>query len=168
VRRGARWALGFGAALLAIAPVSGAGADVLPIALNECSASCIAPGIDDAAADEDASAADDTVALFGSGGTNDADGARYDLVLDPRALPSILVDGLPSPIATMGADTPESPGVSPYAFFSGVIDILLPIDPRTGFTAAALRLFTPSIIGQVTITDVMSNSRDSLRGHPPM
>jgi hypothetical protein len=163
VRRGARWALGFGAALLAIAPVSGAGADVLPIALNECSASCLAPGIDDAAADEDASSADDTVSLFGGGGS-----ARYDLVLDPRALPSILVDGLPSPIATMGADTPESPGVSPYAFFSGVIDILLPIDPRTGFTAAELRLFTPSIIGQVTITDVMSNSRDSLRGHPPM
>ncbi len=108
MRRGARWALGIGAALITIAALSGANADVVAIDLDQCSASCVAPGIDDAAADEDDSAGDVTLSLFGSGATKDAN-ARPDLVFDPKALPPILVDGLPSPIASVGAQTPEVP-----------------------------------------------------------
>ncbi len=68
------------------------------------------------------------------------------------------MDGLPSPIASIGAETPESPGVSPYAFFKEVVDIPLPMDPRTGLAAASINLFAPSLIGRVTLTDVLSNS----------
>ena len=93
-------------------------------------------------------------------------GARPDLVFDPKALPPILVDGLPSPIASIGAETPESPGVSPYAFFTEVVDIPLPMDARTGLAAASVNLFAPSLIGRVTLTDVLSNSNDLFRLGP--
>lgn len=166
MRRGARWALGTGAALMAIAAVSRAGADVVPIALDGCSASCLAPGISDGAADEDESANDMTASRFGVGGTRNTNGARPDLVLDPRALPPTLVDGLPSPIASVGARTLESPSVSPYAFFKEVVDIPLPIDPRTGLTAASLRYFNPSTIGRLTLTEVISNSNELFRQPP--
>ena len=99
-------------------------------------------------------------------GSKSADGARADLVLDSKALPPILVDGLPSPIASVGAETPESPGVSPYAFFKEVVDIPLPIDPRTGLAAASIQLFTPSTIGRVTLTDVLSNSNELFKPPP--
>jgi hypothetical protein len=164
VRRGARWALGAGAALIAIAAASRAGADVVPIDLNGCSASCLVPGVDDATADEEGSA--DDVALFGGRGIKSAGGARGDLVLDPKVVPPILVDGLPSPIASIGAETPKSPGVSPYAFFKEVVDIPLPIDPRTGLAAASIQLFTPSTIGRVTLTDVLSNSNELFKQPP--
>jgi hypothetical protein len=166
VRRGARWALGTGAALIAIAAVSRAGADVVPIDLEVCSASCLAPGISDGADDEDESANDMTVSLFGVGGTRNANGARPDLVLDPRALPRILLDGLPSSIAYVGAKTLESPSVSPYAFFKEVVDIPLPIDPETGLAAAYIQLFTPSTIGRLTLTDFLSNSNELFKQPP--
>jgi hypothetical protein len=73
---------------------------------------------------------------------------------------------LPSPIASIGAETPESPGVSPYAFFKEVVDIPLPIDPRTGLAAASIQLFTPSTIGRVTLTDVLSNSNELFKQPP--
>jgi hypothetical protein len=158
VRRGARWALGVGAALITIAIVSSARADVVAIDLNPCSASCIA-GIDNGAADEDDPAGDDAVAMSHSGGAEGA-GARPDLVFDPKALPPILADGLPSPIAFIGAQTVESPGLSPYAFFKEVVDIPLPMDARTGLAAASINLFAPSLIGRLTLTDVLSNSNE--------
>jgi hypothetical protein len=122
VRRGARWALGVGAALITMAAVSSARADVVAIDLARCSASCMAAGIEDSAADEDDSAGDDAVSLSRSGAAEGAN-ARPDLVFDPKALPPLLVDGLPSPIAVVGAQTIESPGVSPYAFFETIIDV---------------------------------------------
>jgi hypothetical protein len=67
---------------------------------------------------------------------------------------------LPSPIASIAAETPESPGVSPYAFFEDVVDIPLPVDPRTGLAAASISLFAPSLIGRVTLTDVLSDSNE--------
>lgn len=166
MRLGARWALGIGAVLIAIAAVSPGGADVLPINLNECSGSCIAPEIDDTAADEDDATADIVLSLLGGNEIKNANDARSDLVLDPDTLPAILVDGFPSPILSIAAQIPESPGVSPYAFFRDLVDIPLPIDPRTGLTAASLRLFTPSMIGQITLTDVLSDSRDLFRRRP--
>jgi hypothetical protein len=124
VRRSARWALGVGAALIAIAiaAASSAHADVVAIDLNPCSASCSATGIDDPAADDGDPAGDDAVSMSRSGGSEGAD-ARPDLVFDPKALPPILAEGLPSPIESVGAQTIESPGISPYAFFEGVIDV---------------------------------------------
>jgi hypothetical protein len=152
-------------ALITIAALSGANADVVAIDLDQCSASCVAPGIDDAAVDEDDSAGDVTLSLFGSGATKDAN-ARPDLVFDPKALPPILVDGLPSPIVSVGAQTFESPGVSPYAFFKKVVDIPLPIDARTGLGAASIQLFSPSTIGRRTLTDVLSDSNELFKPLP--
>src|SRR5271168_3694257 len=65
VRRGARWALGVGAALIALAAVGGARADVRSIDLDECSANCTPSATDDAAAAEDEPADDVTLSLFG-------------------------------------------------------------------------------------------------------
>ncbi len=87
-------------------------------------------------------------------------------MLDPKALPPVLVSGMPSPITAVAAQTPDDEGVSPYAFFAEVIEIPLPVDVRTGI-AASLRLFTPSMIGQQTLTDVLSDSRDLFKPLPP-
>jgi hypothetical protein len=122
VQRSAPWALGVGAALITIATVSGARADAVAIDLNPCSASCSATGIEDPAADDGDPAGDDAVSMSRSGGSEGAD-ARPDLVFDPKTLPPILAEGLPSPIESVGAQTIESPGISPYAFFEGVIDV---------------------------------------------
>jgi len=154
VRRGARWALEMGAALIALATLGHANADVLSIPLQECSTGCIASGIDD----RHVWAYDDAVSLSRSGGSG-AD-APSDLIFDPKALAPVLAEGLPSPIASIAAETPESPGVSPYAFFEDVVDIPLPVDPRTGLAAASISLFAPSLIGRVTLTDVLSDSNE--------
>jgi hypothetical protein len=158
VRRGARQALGVGATLIAMAAASGAWANVRSINLDECSTTCILP--DDSAAAEDESAADITLSLFGGGGAADANDARPDLIFDSKALPEILVSGLPSPIASAGAEAPDGRGVSPYAFFEAIIDIPLPVDARTGISAASIFLFAPSLIGRLTLTDLLSNSSD--------
>jgi hypothetical protein len=137
VRRGAQWALGVGGALIALAAAGGARADVLFIDLDECSATCIPFATDDAAVAEDASADYITVSLFG-GGTEDANNVRPDLILDPRALPPVLVSGLPSPIASAGAQAIDSPGVSPYAFFENIIDVPHSADASLFLSAPAL------------------------------
>ena len=66
LRRHARvlhlWALGVGAALITMAAISSARADIVAIDLDRCSASCIA-GIDGAAADDAVSANDDAVSM---------------------------------------------------------------------------------------------------------
>ena len=133
MRRGAQWALGVGAALIAMAAVGGARADVRFIDLDECSATCIPSATDDAAAAEDASADDITLSLFGWG-IDDANNVRPDLIFDSRALPPVLVSGLPSPIMSVGARALDDPGVSPYAFFADVIDVPHSADARA-FTA---------------------------------
>lgn len=168
MRRGARWALGFSAALIAMAAIGGARADVRFIDLDECSTVCLPAATENAAAAEDASDADITLSLFGGRGTERASNTGPDLILDAKALPAVLVSGLPSPIAAVAAETPDSQDVSPYAFFADVIDIPLPVDARTGLSAASIRLFTPSMIGQQTLTDVLSDSRDLFRPLPPL
>jgi hypothetical protein len=142
VRRGAQWALGVGGALIAMAAAGGARADVLFIDLDECSATCIPFATDDAAVAEDASADDITLSLFG-GGTEDANNVRPDLILDPRALPPVLVSGLPSPIASAGAQAIDSPSVSPYAFFENIIDVPHSAD-------ASFFLSTPALTSQLS------------------
>jgi hypothetical protein len=167
VRRGARWALGVGAALVAMTAVSGVRADVLSIDLNECATRCVLPASNDEADAETESAGDVTLSLLGGGGGDaDTPDARADMVLNPKALPPDLVSGLPSPIANIGAQTLESPGVSPYAFFNEVVDIALPIDPRTGLYSPSLHLFAPSLIGRLTLTDVISDG-NALFKQPP-
>jgi hypothetical protein len=147
VRRGAQWALGVGAALVAMAAVGGARADVRFIDLDECSATCIPSATDDEAAAEDASADDTAVALSG-GRTGDAKNVRPDLIFDPRALPPVLVSGLPSPMASAGAQAFDGPGVSPYAFFENIIDVPQSADARAS-TAVPFFLFTPSLTSQL-------------------
>jgi hypothetical protein len=165
VRRGARWALGIGAALIAMAAVNGARADVRSIDVDACSTSCVPLTSNDEADAE--SAGDIILSLFGGAGAGDAHNARPDLTFDAKALPPVLVGGLPSPIASVGADTPESPGVSPYAFFNEIVDIPLPVDARTGLAAASIHLFAPSLIGRLTLTDVLSDSSDLFKRPPP-
>jgi hypothetical protein len=135
VRRGARSALGVGATLIAMAGVGGARADVVPIDADKCSTSCVSLTSDD----EAALAGDITLSLSGGGGAGDPSGLRHDLIFDSRALPPVLVRGLPSPIMSVGAQTIESPGVSPYAFFEDVIDVPHSADSRA-FTAVPSRL----------------------------
>ena len=167
MRRGARWALGLGASLIAMAAISGARADVRSIDLDDCSRLCLPAASGDEAADEDESPADVTLSLPGGGGTAGANDARPDLVFDPKVVPPVLASGLASPIAEVAAETPDSRGISPYAFFNEVADIPLPIDPRTGMALASIRLFTPSTIGRLTLTDVLSDSRELFRPLPP-
>jgi hypothetical protein len=104
---------------------------------------------DNAAAAEDESAGDITLSLFGCGGTESANDARPDLIFDPKALPPVLVTGLPSPIADVAVRTPDGEGVSPYAFFAGVINIPHSADARA-FNAVSFFLFTPSLTGQLS------------------
>ena len=127
MRRGARWALGLGASLIAIGAISAARADVRSIDLDEC-ASCLSPAADDAAGAEDEAAV--TPCLFGSRGTEGATDARPDLIFNAKDLPTVLVDGLPSAIADVAAQTPDGEGVSPYAFFAEVIDVPHSVDAR--------------------------------------
>jgi hypothetical protein len=142
VRRSAQWALGVGATLIAMAAVGGARADIVPIDVDECSTSCVYPTGDD----EAALAGDVTLSLSGGGGAGDPSGLHPDLIFDSRALPPVLVSGLPSPIMSVGARALDEPGVSPYAFFEDVIDVPHSADARA-FTAVP---FTPSFTSQLS------------------
>jgi hypothetical protein len=139
VPRGARWALGVSASLIAMAAICGARADVRSIDLDKCSTACLPP-----ATAEDEWTGDITLSLSGGGGTAGANNARPDLILDPKALPPVLVSGLPSPIAAVAADTLDSQGVSPYAFFAGVIDVPHSAD------AVPFFLSTPSLTSRLS------------------
>jgi hypothetical protein len=149
VQRRARWALGVGLALAAAA-ASGARAQVRVINLDDCSASCIAPAVDALGAAEDDVAASITLSRFG----DDAAEPNFALTFDRKAMPAALADGLPSPIVSVSAQGPEGRGVSPYAFFDGVIDIPHSADARA-FAAASFFAFTPSLAGRRTITDML-------------
>jgi hypothetical protein len=159
VRRGARSALGLGAALVAMAAFGAACADVIPIDVDECSTSCASPTSEDAPA----SAGDVTLSLFGAGAPS---GLRPDLIFDPAAVPPVLIGGPPSPIASLGAPAFDGQGVSPYAFFDTIIDIPLSVGAQSGIAGAALFLFTPSTIGRITFTDLLSNGSDLFK--PPI
>ena len=149
-----------------MAAVGGARADVRFIDLDECHVTCIPSVTDKAAAADDKPADDVTVSLSG-GGTEDANNVRPDLIFDPRALPPVLVSGPPSPIASAGAEAFDGPGVSPYAFFENIIDVPLSANSRSGIAAAALFLFAPSLIGRLTLTDLLSDS-NALFKPPPL
>ena len=125
-----------------MATVYAACADVLPIDLDECSTSCVSPTSDD----EAALAGNITLSLSGGGGAGDPSGLRADLIFDSRALPPVLVSGLPSPIMSVGARALDDPGVSPYAFFEDVIDVSHSADAQA-FTAVP---FTPSLTSQLS------------------
>jgi hypothetical protein len=147
VRRGARSALCVGLALAAIA-VRGARAEVRSINLDDCSVSCVAPMIDDLVAAEDESAAGVTLSLFGGTGADDQSKVHSDLIFDPKVVPTVLVSGLPSPIASVGGL-----GVSPYDFFADVIDVPHSADARA-FAAVSFFFFTPPFT-QGALTDVV-------------
>jgi len=60
---------------------------------------------------------------------------------------------LPSPLASADAAPGE---ISAYDYFEDVIDIPLPAEARADFAAASLFLFAPSLLGRLTLTDVLS------------
>jgi hypothetical protein len=141
VRRGARWALGVGAALIAPAAVCGARADVRFFDLDGCSGSCVPVAIgEQAVAEDDAGAS--TLSRFGG----DADDPNSALIFDRKAVPAALADGLPSALASASDEAPGARGVSPYDFFADVIDV--PNSPDA-FTAVTFSLFTPSLTSQL-------------------
>jgi hypothetical protein len=142
-------------ALIAIAAGSGASAEVRPINSDGCSETCFSPAIHDTAAAENDAAANVTLSLFG-GSDDDADDPGPDLTLEPKAMPTVLVSGLPSPLASADVENPGARGPSPYDFFEDVIS--LPNEVRTGFATASFFLFAPSLIGRLTVTDVLSTS----------
>ncbi len=108
-----------------MAAMGSARADVLSIDPDECSAGCLSPAADG----EGRLAGKVTLSRLG-GGAGGGNDARPNLILDPKALPPVLVAGLPSAIAALAADTPDSEGVSPYAVFAEVIDIPRSADAR--------------------------------------
>ncbi len=141
MRRGAQWALDVGATLIAMAAVGGARADVVPIDVDECSTSCGSPTRDD----EAVLAGDIILIRSGGGGAGDPSGLRPDLIFDSRALPPVLVSGLPSPIMSVAARALDDPGVSPYAFFETIIDVRHSADAQA-FAAVPV---TPSLTSRL-------------------
>jgi hypothetical protein len=127
-------------------------AEVRAVHPDACPASCFRPPIGDPAAVED-DAADIILFRLGGARADDAGDPGFAMNFDRRTTPTVLVSGLPSPFAW--TDT-ELRGVSPYDFFAGVIDIPLFVDARTGLAAGSFFLFAPSLIGRVTLTDVLS------------
>jgi hypothetical protein len=159
VRRGARSALGIGLALIAIGAIGSPRADVVPINLNPCLTSCIAVESHEAADERDDPANGDAV-VMSRGGLSEGADARSALVFDTSALPLILADGLPSPIAVVSAQTIESTGVSPYDFYETIIDVPHSAD-APGLTAVR---FTPSPTSR--LRDFLSMSNEFF-GRPP-
>jgi len=156
VRRGVRWALGVGAAVVAMAAGSGARADVRPINLDGCPGSCVPVAIGEQAVAEDDAAASITLSRFGG----DADDPNSALIFDRKAMPAALADGLPSaPLASASAEAPGARGVSPYDFFADVIDVPQSADARA-FTAVSFFLFTPSLTSQLMLSNVLWASND--------
>ena len=144
MRRGVRWALGVGAAVVAMAAGSGARADVRPINLDGCPGSCVPVTIGEQAVAEDDAAASITLSRFGG----DADDPNSALIFDRKAVPAALADGLPSALASASAEALGARGVSPYDFFADVIDVAHSADARA-FTAVPFFLFTPSLTSQL-------------------
>ena len=139
MRRGARWALGVGAALIATAAVCGARADVRFFDLDGCSGSCVPVAIGEQAVAEDDAAASITLSRFGG----DADDPNSALIFDRKAVPAALADGLPSALASASAEARGARSVSPYDFFADVIDVPHSAD-------APFFLFTPSPTSQLS------------------
>lgn len=164
MRRGARWTLVVGAALAAMAG-GGSRAEVRPINLAACSGNCFSPAIDDPAAAEDNEAVNLALFLCSGDRTDDANDPGFALIFDQAAMPTVLVNGLPSPLTSADLQAQGALGPSPYDFFEDVI--LLPAHARTGFAAASFFLFSPSLVGRLTFTDVLSNSAAVFR-HPPL
>ncbi len=81
-------------------------------------------------------------------------------------MPTVLLSGLPSAIASAGSAM-EARGISPYDFFGEAIDIPLSSEALTEISAASLVLFAPSILGRLTLTDVLSNGA-ALFVHAPV
>ena len=144
MRRGVRWVFGVGVAMVAVAAGSGARGDVRPINLDGCPGSCVPVAIGEQAVAEDDAAASITLSRFGG----DADEPNSALIFDRKAVPAALADGLPSALASAGAEAPGARGVSPYDFFADVVDVPHSADGRA-FTAVPFFLFTPSLTSQL-------------------
>ena len=139
MRGRARCALDVGAALIAMAALSVARADVRPINLDGCSGSCVPAAIGEQAVAEDDAATGITLSRLG----DDANDPNSTLIFDRRAVLAALADGLPSALASASGEAPGARGVSPYDFFADVIDVPHSADAR-------FFLFTPTRTSQLS------------------
>ena len=124
---------------------SGARADVRPINLDGCPGGCVPIAIGEQVVAEDDAAASITLSRFGG----DADDPNSALILDSKAVPAALADGLPSALAPASAEAPGARDVSPYDFFADVIDVPQSADAEA-FTAGPFFLLAPSLTGQLS------------------
>ena len=148
-----RWALVVGAALAAaMALGSAARAHVRTINLDGCSAGCLAPPTDDPPVAKGGAASKITLSRSGGGAAHPNEPSPA-LVFDRRSTPAGLTSGLPSPLATADA---VLGGVTPYDYFEDVIDIPLSAEARAEFAAVPFFLFAPSLLGRLSLTDVLS------------
>lgn len=162
-----RWALVVGAAMAAMALGSAARAHVRAINLDECSAGCLAPSIDDPPAAKGGAASKITLSHSGGGAAHPSEPSPA-LEFDRRTTPTGLTSG-PPPLAAVDA---VPAGVSPYDYFEDVIDIPLSDEARAEFAAVPFFLFAPSLLGRLSFTDVLSAGaaffgRYSPRSPPP-
>ena len=147
-----RWALVVGAAMAAVALGSAARAHVRTIDLDGCSAGCLAPPIDDPPATKGGAASKITLSRSGGGAAHPNEPSPA-LVFDRRTATTGLPSELPSPLAAADA---VLGGVTPYDYFEDVIDIPLSAEARAEFAAVPFFLFAPSLLGRLTLTDVLS------------
>ena len=121
MRRGARWALGVGASLFAIAAMDGAYAEVFPIDLDNCTAACLPVAIMTRAGAKDNPTADVTLSLSGGGGTEGSQGRPARSDLRPETPCRRFWSAYCCPQSGTWRQNPDSEGVSPYAFSAEVI-----------------------------------------------
>ena len=153
MRRGARSALVVGAALAAMAVGSAARADVRTINLDGCSGrAALRPRSMTRRPPRAARPPRSRSPGPAAEPITQTSPVRL-LVLDRRTTPAVLTNGLPSPLASADA---VPGGVSPYDYFEDVIDIPLSADARAEFAAASFFLFAPSLLGRLSLTDVLS------------
>jgi hypothetical protein len=148
VRRGARRALGIGAALVVLA-ASGARAEVRPI----CSSGCVSVTLDNADSEQDGADATLSMTLIGGGRTRgDGNPELPPLLFDREAVPTVLASGLASAL------TPSRglASTSPYVDFERLLKHPNQIDAPAEI-ARALFLSVPSLVGELTFGDILSD-----------
>ena len=64
---------------------------------------------------------------------------------------------LPFGSQNRASERTRAPSVSPYDFFADVIELPPAIDPRTGLSGGSVHFFAPSLLGRLTVTDLLSN-----------
>ncbi len=147
-------ALAAGAALSAMAAVSGARGQVVPLASDSCSTGCTSDIEDDSAIAWEAADDQAALSLTGRGPSHDP------LLFDRETVPEVLAAGLPSALLSN-----KKPGTQDSSSF----EYLFTHPDEIG--APGLFLSVASLTGQLTLADILSGSHDffseALTGEAP-